>query len=68
MRKYSIDCKFSANLNDATKNYVNLLFNFEFRSLNLLGFRVTWLKFPGRIVGNNPAQSTFLQKQLMPVM
>ncbi len=40
-------------LNDATKNFVNLLFNFEFRAAKLLGFAVEM----DRIEGNSPAHS-----------
>lgn len=35
---FSLVCETLENLNDATKNYVNVLFNFEFRLIKLLGF------------------------------
>ena len=51
-------------LDGATKNYVNVLFNFEFRLLNLLGFRVNMTDLPGVNIENNFQNQYFYENRL----
>ncbi len=51
-------------LEGATKNYVNVLFNFEFRLLNLLGFRVDMNDLPGVNIENNFQNQYFYETRL----
>lgn len=51
-------------LDGATKNYVNVLFNFEFRLLNLLGFRVDMTDLPGVNIENNFQNQYFYENRL----
>lgn len=51
-------------LDGATKNYVNVLFNFEFRLLNLLGFRVDMNDLPGVNIENNFQNQYFYETRL----
>ncbi len=48
-------------LEDATKNYVNVLFNFEFRLLNLLGFRINLGRESGRNIEINNQNRYFYE-------
>lgn len=48
-------------LEDATKNYVNVLFNFEFKLLTFLGFKVNLGKIPGRNIEINNQNRYFYE-------
>ena len=50
-------------LDAATKNYVNVLFNFEFRLLNLLGFKVDLGDLPGTNIENNFKNQYFYENK-----
>ncbi len=51
-------------LEGATKNYVNVLFNFEFRLLNLLGFRVNMNDLPGVNIESSFQNQYFTETRL----
>jgi DNA repair protein RecO len=50
-------------LNGATKNYVNVLFNFELRLLNLLGFKVDMKDLPGANIESNIQNQYFYENR-----
>ncbi|MEO8514650.1 MAG: DNA repair protein RecO [Ignavibacteria bacterium] len=53
-------------LDAATKNYVNVLFNFEFRLLNMLGFRVDLSELPGTNIENSFQNQYFYENRFAP--
>lgn len=50
---YSLAVKTFCCLNDATKNYINVFFNFEFQLMKLLGFGLNFDSEPQRFNGNS---------------
>jgi len=51
-------------LESATKNYVNVLFNFEFRLLNLLGYNIRLGEMPGGNVEINGQNRYFYENRI----
>jgi DNA repair protein RecO len=54
------------NLDNATKNYVNVLFNYEFQLAKLLGFGIDLHNFTGRNIDKNKENGYFYTERLPP--